>query len=112
MSNRNVPTEISELSQEFVSKVSQLYGNRLNKVILFGSYARGEQHEESDVDYLVVLNDAVIRSYSEISNLSTLMHDLGLKYGFWVSAIPYTVNKLYHGNTPLGRNVIEEGIEL
>jgi predicted nucleotidyltransferase len=107
-----IPKEISALSQEFVSKVSQLYGNRLSKVILFGSYARGEQHEESDVDYLVVLNDDEIRSYHEIDNLSPLTSDLGLKYGFWISAIPYTSRKLYFGNTPLGFNVIQEGIEL
>jgi predicted nucleotidyltransferase len=112
MGKRKIPKEISALSQEFVSKVSQLYGNRLSKVILFGSYARGEQHEESDVDYLVVLNDDEIKSYHEIDNLSPLTSDLGLKYGFWISAIPYTNKKLYFGNTPLGFNVIQEGIEL
>ena len=112
MSDRKVPEAISALTEEFVNGVSQLYGNRLDKVILFGSYARGEQHEESDVDYLVVLNDEEIKSYSEISNLSPLMTDLGLKYGFWVSAIPYTNKKLYTGNTPLGFNIIQEGIEL
>ena len=112
MSKRKVPQAISALTEEFVSKVSQLYGSRLNKVILFGSYARGEQHEESDVDYLVVLNDEEIKSYGEINKMSPIMSDLGLKYGFWVSAIPYTNKKLYLGDTPLGANVIQEGIEL
>ncbi|MCF2501150.1 MULTISPECIES: nucleotidyltransferase domain-containing protein [Dyadobacter] len=112
MSTKGIPKEISALSQEFVSKVSQLYGKRLNKVILFGSYARGEQHEESDVDYMVVLNDEEIRSYNEINMLAPISSDLGMKYGFWISAIPYTNNKLFFGETPLGKNVIREGIEL
>ena len=40
------------------------------KVILFGSYAYGEPHEESDVDLLVVTNDAFIpQNYREKSDL-------------------------------------------
>jgi predicted nucleotidyltransferase len=112
MGAKKIPKEISALTEEFVSKVGKLYGDRLNKVILFGSYARGEQHEESDVDYMVVLNDDDIKSYNEIDRLSPVMSDLGLKYGFWISAIPYTKQKLYFGNTPLGFNVIQEGIEI
>lgn len=33
-----------------------LYGNRLNKIILFGSYARGDYTDESDIDLMIVLN--------------------------------------------------------
>lgn len=34
----------------------ELYGARLRSVILFGSWARGEAHPESDIDLLVVLD--------------------------------------------------------
>ncbi|MCH6573795.1 MAG: nucleotidyltransferase domain-containing protein [Bacteroidetes bacterium] len=37
--------------------LERLYGDRLVKVILYGSHARGEAHEESDVDVLFVLQD-------------------------------------------------------
>ncbi len=62
MSNRKVPESVARLTEEFVSQIGELYGDRLNKVILYGSYARGEQHEDSDVDYLVVLNDEEIKT--------------------------------------------------
>ncbi|MCE6992215.1 nucleotidyltransferase domain-containing protein [Dyadobacter sp. CY323] len=110
MSKRKIPQAISALTEEFVSKVSQLYGSRLNKVILFGSYARGEQHEESDVDYLVVLNDEEIRTFAEISALSPITSALGLKYDLWISAIPFTTHKLLPGKALLSSNVIKEGI--
>lgn len=36
--------------------MKRYYGERLAKIVLFGSYARGDFNEESDVDYLVVLD--------------------------------------------------------
>jgi predicted nucleotidyltransferase len=53
------------LKKEIVSKrfkeiMQELYGERLSKIILYGSYARGDFHEESDIDFLVVLNDEEI----------------------------------------------------
>jgi len=112
MSNKKVPESVARLTEEFVSKISELYGDRLNKVILYGSYARGEQKEDSDVDYLVVLNDEKIRTLREISFISPLTSLLGLKYGVWVSAIPFTTSKLSLGETPLGFNIKNEGIVL
>ena len=37
--------------------LEKIYGERLHRVYLFGSYARGEADEESDVDIAVVLDD-------------------------------------------------------
>lgn len=112
MSNRKVPESVARLTEEFVSQIGELYGDRLNKVILYGSYARGEQHEDSDVDYLVVLNDGEIKTLREISLISPITSSLGLKYGVWISAVPFTALKLSSGQTPLGLNVYNEGILL
>jgi predicted nucleotidyltransferase len=112
MSNKKVPESVASLTGEFVSQMRELYGDRLNKVILYGSYARGEQHEDSDVDYLVVLNDQKIKTLQEISLISPITSSLGLKYNVWISAIPFTTEKLSSGNTPLGLNILKEGILL
>jgi predicted nucleotidyltransferase len=112
MSNRNIPEPIKELTEEFVDRMSQLYGERLHKVILFGSYARGDYREDSDIDYLVVLNDEDIKSYEEISNLSPTTFDLSLKYLMSVSAVPVSRDKFDHYGSPLLKNVREDGILL
>ena len=39
---------------EFVEKVSDKYSDRIDSIILFGSVARGEAREESDIDILIV----------------------------------------------------------
>ncbi|KQS24784.1 nucleotidyltransferase domain-containing protein [Dyadobacter sp. Leaf189] len=112
MSNRKVPEPVKALTEEFVAEVRALYGTRLHQVILFGSYARGEQHEESDVDYLVVLNDRELKTFAEISKMSPITSSLGLKYNLWISAIPFTVDKLLPGNALLSAAIHEEGIVL
>ncbi|MEO6284408.1 MAG: nucleotidyltransferase domain-containing protein [Dyadobacter sp.] len=112
MSNKNIPESIKELTEEFVNRMDQLYGERLHKVILFGSYARGDYREDSDIDYLVVLNDEDIKPYEEISNLSPTTFDLSLKYLMSVSAVPVSRNKFDHYGSPLLKNVREDGILL
>jgi len=112
MSNKKVPESVARLTEEFVSQITELYGDRLNKVILYGSYARGEQHEDSDVDYLVVLNDEEIRTFREISNISPITFELSLRYLISVSAIPVTKSRFSQDWSPLFHNVHEDGIML
>lgn len=110
MSNRKVPESIAALAREFAEGIRTLYGDRLDKVILFGSYARGEQHEESDVDFLVVLNDEKINAFAEINRMSGISAELGLKFNFWISTVPISMNKLLQGETALNFNIRKEGI--
>ena len=51
-----LPPLVRENLDAFVSGLRGLFGPRLVSVLLFGSYARGEAHEESDVDCLVLLD--------------------------------------------------------
>lgn len=48
------PLAISNLLTEYVSVLKQLYGAKLKKVILFGSYARGDFGPESDIDIMIL----------------------------------------------------------
>jgi uncharacterized protein len=110
MSNRNVPESIVALAREFAEKVRDLYGDRLDKVVLFGSYARGEQHEESDVDFLVVLKDIEINGYHEIGLMSPFTFEMSLKYGLSVSAVPMSTGKFEENKSPLSNNIHTDGI--
>jgi len=50
---------LDEILREFRKAVAKLYGRRLKNVILYGSWARGEATEDSDIDLLVVLRGRV-----------------------------------------------------
>lgn len=110
MSNRMIPESVARLTEEFKTHVEKLYGKRLDKVILYGSYARGEERVDSDVDYLVILNDDEIRTFKEISNLSTVTFELSLEYLVSVSAIPVSKSRFTEEWSPLYHNVRTDGI--
>lgn len=93
--------QLRALSQEVKQALTELYGDRLDRVILYGSYARGDFHKESDVDYLVVLRDEIVKSGTEIWYISGTMSDLSDKYGVLVLAKPaawikYNTSELFY----------------
>lgn len=57
---------IEPIVREFKSALQTLYGERLHGVVLYGSYARGDYDEESDIDLMVLFNDENVDTYKEI----------------------------------------------
>ena len=49
-----MPVHISNIMQDFVKNIRRLLGNSLDSVIVYGSYARGDYSEASDVDVMVL----------------------------------------------------------
>ena len=50
-----VPEKLRPLLEELKRGLQEIYGDRLRAVLLFGSQARGEATEDSDVDVAVPL---------------------------------------------------------
>ena len=47
-----MPVHISDVMQEFAKSVRKILGNSLDSVIVYGSYARGDYSEFSDIDVI------------------------------------------------------------
>ncbi|MEW5828015.1 MAG: nucleotidyltransferase domain-containing protein [Chloroflexota bacterium] len=104
-----MPVKIQRLMQELKNGLAELYGIRLKSVILFGSYARGDFDESSDLDIMIVLGD--YRSYwEELVRTSHLVSDLSLKFGITISRIIMTEEQWRSADMPILRNVRAEGI--
>lgn len=60
-----MPNKIDKIINQFISEVSNLLGNRLKKIILFGSYARGDYDKNSDIDIMILtdFNENEIAKY-------------------------------------------------
>lgn len=100
------------LSKEVKQSLVGLYGDRLDQVILYGSYARGDFHANSDIDFLVVLRDEEVKGGLEVRRMSSVIGDISLKYVTEVSILPVSAGKYRAGKTSLYRSASQEGQQI
>jgi uncharacterized protein len=106
--------ELELITKEFVERIKPVFGDKLKKVVLFGSYARGDYDAEADIDIMVMVNEdeSQLRKYrDEITDIDV---DLDLKYNAVLSTILQDEMKFrrYLNVLPFYRNVQKEGIVL
>jgi predicted nucleotidyltransferase len=89
---------VQQIAKEFKGELEKLYGDELADLILFGSHAHGDFHEESDIDFAVVLKNPATTSTSEIMKVSDVGNDLSLKYGQLITYISIPQFKLKQSN--------------
>jgi uncharacterized protein len=100
---------IQPIISEFTEQAKAHYGDRLAKIILFGSYARGEAHEESDVDLLVVLNDEEVKTNKEQDDISYPLWQLFLKYNLDLSVFPTSLKRFLTSEEYIFRFIRKDG---
>lgn len=102
---------IDKTLTELKTKLTSLYKGRLVSIILYGSYARGEALESSDIDVVVVLNGEVSPG-EEIDYMLDILTDLNLKYNTLISVYPVSEETFKKVKSPLILNVRREGISV
>src|SRR5262249_4701533 len=100
------------LLKEANKALKDIYGRRLDKVILFGSYARGEQTAESDVDLLVVLKDSSVLAGKEIRYINQSLFTIGLQHSTYISAHPVSAERFRSEKNFFFNRIRKEGIPL
>ena len=96
--------------KDFTETMKNHYGDRLSKIILYGSYARGDFNEESDIDFMVILKDEQVRATKEITYTYKLLNELTLKNDVRVSMFATSLIKFETATKALYRFVRKEGI--
>jgi predicted nucleotidyltransferase len=99
------------LLQDFRKNLTKIYGQNLRELVLFGSYARGDFHENSDIDILLVLEN-YNSPFAEINRISEIKYDFLLANNLIINIIPTNLENLEHSNKLLFKNIREEGIIL
>jgi uncharacterized protein len=93
------------------SALDRLYGDRLKGIVLYGSEARKNADQDSDIDLLVLL-DGPIEYAHEIKRIILALYDCQLEIDRPISAFPADAQDYYRQLTPLYRNVNNEGVRL
>ena len=112
--NKALDSRITELSQKVLNAAIEAFGDKLNKVILYGSYARGDYDEESDVDFFILADFP----QEETSAWQSIIRDhipyIDLEYDVLVS-LHVAAKAIFEqciGFLPFFKNVSREGVLL
>lgn len=104
-------SELQTILTHLKQELSDLYGDRLCHLTLFGSQARGDAEPDSDIDVLVVLRPPVSPG-EEIKYTGNAIANLSLQYDVVISCLFMDETQYRIRNNSLLRNIHEEGILL
>lgn len=104
--------KVKQLLQTAETELRKIFKDKLKKIILFGSYSRGDYDDESDVDVMVLIDDSNPKAYDDI--ILDVEVDLSIAYDivltiFVENETEYQDGKLYK---PFLEAIEQEGIEI
>ena len=105
---------INSILEKYTKELINIYGEHIKSVILYGSYARGDNTIDSDIDIMILLDisDLEIKEYRK--ELSYMTYDYNMDYDIDIK--PIAKNKEHFEKWleayPFYANVKREGVEL
>jgi|SRR6185436_15774882 len=104
-----LPTRLTDVVAQLKEGLQELYGERFRGLLLFGSYARGEADEGSDVDLLLLL-DGTVETAREIVRSSDVCWPLSLANDIVLSVMPVSFQAYQTADTIFFHNVRAEAV--
>src|SRR5437762_3094884 len=102
--------QIDPILTRFRATLDEIYGPRLERVMLYGSRARGDAQEDSEYDVAVFLRDMPDR-IAELYRLADVSSAILDETGAFIHAMAYPAGS-YDERTPLMHEIRAEGIDL
>lgn len=111
---RKMEEKIKNITFEVYQELIKLFGGKIERIILYGSYARGDFNLESDVDIMILLNCDQKEITERRKEISRIASRIGLKNDIMVSLIArnsddYENNMKYQ---PFYQNIEKEGVSI
>lgn len=109
-----MPDTMRILIEQYILEVRKIYGSHLCKVILYGSYARGDYKTDSDIDIMILLDisDIELKKYSQ--QLSYMTYDFNMNHNLDIKPIAKSEQhfRKWVTNYPFYANINKEGVIL
>jgi len=103
--------DIKPILEDVKKSLKKIYGKQLKGIILFGSYARGDSTEGSDIDIIVLL-ECMEDPVAEKEKFFDAIWQLDLKYDTVISVLPFDENQFKTRRMPVILNAKKEGIPI
>ncbi|HMK89661.1 MAG TPA: nucleotidyltransferase domain-containing protein [Methylocystis sp.] len=103
-------TNNDPILSRFRAALGEVYGERLERVVLYGSRARGDARADSDYDIAVFLRqpDSL---WQESGRLAEIETDILYDTGAVINALPFSAGE-YEARTPLMHELRRDGLDL
>jgi predicted nucleotidyltransferase len=105
---------VQTVTSEVVKETKNLLQDQIYKIVLYGSYARGDFDKESDIDILIVLNSNMDKVRLYRKQVSRMASRVGLRNDVEVSILLRDRETVEKGIQilPFYKNIMSEGVEL
>lgn len=106
--------DIMPLLFEYTEILKGIYGNVLKRVVLFGSYARGDYDEDSDVDIMLLLDVPPEMENEHMNDLADATFDFNLEHDLYIMPLSKSIKTFskWERVLPLYINVKKDGVTL
>lgn len=107
-----MPKSMENMLEEYRKAIAEVFGEHEIRIILYGSYARGDFHVDSDVD-IMVLADMTPEDISYYTNkLYDVTYDFEMKYGVEINPVVQskTTYEQWKNAYPFFMNIEKEGV--
>ena len=105
MIKRTIDSRIMNSIQKYIEKISQYY--KIEAIILFGSYAKGTENEDSDIDIAIISSD-----FNDIIEDGAKLIGLTWKIDTRIEPHPILSEDYKKVSNPFVREVVDTGIKV
>jgi predicted nucleotidyltransferase len=111
MCNKN---KLDTILKHLAVQIKELFGDKLKDIILFGSYARGDYDDESDIDVMILVDIDAEQLYKYRSAVRVIARKIDWDYNVVTSIIlqEYNLYKKYISASGFYKNVLKEGVSV
>lgn len=104
-------SQLDSISEQMVNCYRAVYGADVIEIFLYGSYARGDYDEESDIDMTAIVKGDRLELQQKLKQVWNRSAEIGLENDVVVSptVIPYDEFEAYKDKLPYYRNICKEG---
>lgn len=104
-------SQLSVISEQMVKYYRVVYGEDITDIFLYGSYARGDYDQESDIDMTAIVKGDRRELQQKLKEVWDKAAEIGLENNVVVSptVIPYDEFEAYKDKLPYYMNICREG---
>lgn len=105
-------TQLNKITSQIVEAYRDIYGQAIKNIVMYGSFARGDFDDESDIDFAAIVEGERQELQKQLEKVWDKASDIGLEYDAVVSpvVIPNDEFIQYKDKLPYYQNIDKEGI--